>query len=238
MSLALEQHLRQARSDRDDALHRLAVGEDTRYVRNLLNQANSDIQRIEKQMADEKAQALAKKQTDGPRPNPWFSDKEKRKPRDLPADLDLSCLECSSIFVFSGKDQVFYQKNGYNAPSRCLDCRKMKKNEKPSGSTLKCCDCEKDFFFSDAKASIFEDKGYEAPKRCRECTEAHKSLAPITISCRGCSMEFSFSVKSQKEFKEKKWPHPKDCRDCKNKKKAARSSGPIAAGAGSSSTNI
>lgn len=219
MSLILRQAILQAKSDRDDILHRLAVGEDSKKLREALTRAEATLHRYDAQLKEEQAKATAnakpvateKKNKDrGPRED---------RPAPLP-DMNLSCMDCGSGFTFTGRDQSFFKKNGWDQPSRCTECRDLKKNAKPAGTNIKCMDCENDFFFTDAKASIFEEKGWELPKRCRECSDAHKTMKPITVHCEGCSKDFSFSVKSQKDFKAKNWALPKRCRNCNTKKVA------------------
>ena len=236
MSLINRQMLIQAQSDRDDALHRLSVGEDSQKLRDLLAGATKRISKLEKEIAHEEAKALAeqkaaqekaaaekqnnskgKKAAGGG--GDRRGDKAERAP--LPEDLELPCVDCGSAFPFTGKDQVFFQKQGWSQPSRCADCREAKKTAKPTGTDLTCCDCENTFFFTDAKARVFEEKGWEQPKRCPSCSVAHKSMAPLLINCSGCNVGFSFSVKAQKDFKAKGWVAPKICRDCRAKKDAA-----------------
>lgn len=171
MSLATQQRILQLRSERDDLLRRISVGEDTPRVKQLLSQTNNNIARFEKQwdseMADahaKKAAADAKKARDSP---------ANSKPRDpLPSDVDLSCVDCSSTFTFTGKDQLFFTKNNYKPPTRCSSCRDAKKNAKPAGVQINCSGCKTDFFFSDAKAAIFEEKGWAIPKWCSSCKAA------------------------------------------------------------------
>lgn len=229
MSLITQQTLLQARSDRDDALHRLSVGDDTAHVRQLLNGATKRIAKLEKQLADENAAAAASaKQRADAAAKAADSKKSSRggdgdrAPRGerppLPKDMELSCVDCSCPFTFTGKDQLFFTKNSWNAPSRCTDCRDAKKSAKPSGMDLTCGDCENTFFFTDAKARVFEENGWEQPKRCSDCSKAHKSMAPLTIKCEGCPKNFGFSVKAQKDFKLKGWTAPKRCFDCRKSK--------------------
>lgn len=169
MSLATQQRILQIRSDRDDLLRRISVGEDTPRVRQLLTQATNNISRFEKQYQIELAEANTKKANG--------EAKKVHQPREsshLPADLELSCVDCASFFTFTGKDQVFFIKNNYKVPIRCTICRDTKKNTKPEGKDIECSGCKKKFFFSDAKAAIFEDKGWAAPKWCPTCKTAKK----------------------------------------------------------------
>lgn len=172
MSLATKQLILQAESDRDDALRRLSVGEDTPKVRQLLQEAKNKMARFQKQYDEELAQAKAKAkaktnvvQTEAKKER--RSNKEGRLP--IPEDIELSCVDCASHFPFTGKDQMFYTKNNYAAPIRCATCRQIKKDAKPDGKQIQCQGCKTDFFFSDAKAAIFEEKGWAPPKWCSTC---------------------------------------------------------------------
>lgn len=225
-----------AQSDREDALHRLSVGEDTQKVRDLLANATKRITKLQKQLEAETAkqdaerkEAAAKAEEKGKKAaggGGYRNQKPKSDRPALPEDVDLTCCDCASAFPFTGKDQVFFQKQGWEQPLRCADCREAKKTAKPTGTDLTCCDCEGSFFFSDAKARVFEERGWEQPKRCHDCSVAHKSMAPSLINCEGCNKDFSFSVKAQKDFKAKGWVAPKRCKDClraKHEKKDAAS---------------
>ena len=240
MSFINRQQLLQAKSDRDDCLHRLSVGEDSPKLRELLAGVTKRIAKLEKEIAQEEAKAIAERKAAQEKADN-AKDKGKKaaggggyernqKPKGdrppLPEDQELPCVDCGSGFTFTGKDQVFFEKQGWSQPSRCSDCREAKKSAKPTGTDLTCGDCESTFFFSDAKARIFEEKGWEQPKRCHDCSVSHKSMAPLLIKCEGCPKDFSFSVKAQKDFKVKGWSAPKRCFDClraKHEKKDAAS---------------
>jgi len=183
MSLINRQMLLAAQDDRADALRRISVGEDTQKVKDLLAGANKRIAKIEKDIATQEAKALAdreaaeakrqatnaKKSAGGAGRN----DRPPKKERDpLPEDIELPCADCGGAFSFTGKDQLFFTKQGWTQPSRCADCREAKKSAKPTGTQLDCGDCKVKFFFSDAKSRIFEEKGWVAPKRCRDCLRA------------------------------------------------------------------
>jgi len=46
-------------------------------------------------------------------------------------DETIKCVECGTEFVFTAKDQAFYQEKGFtNKPKRCKPCRDKKKAEK------------------------------------------------------------------------------------------------------------
>ena len=177
MSLITQQLILQAKSDRDDALHRLSVGDDTQKVRDLLAGATKRLKKLENDLEAEKAKAQTErkaaqekadqksmKAAGGGAPRT-----ENRHRPALPEDFDLPCVDCGGTFSFTGKDQVFFQKQGWPEPSRCADCREAKKSAKPTGKELTCGDCKVVFLFSDGKARIFEEKGWAEPKRCRDC---------------------------------------------------------------------
>ncbi len=42
-------------------------------------------------------------------------------------DRNLTCVECSSEFVFSADDQQFHADRGYQEPKRCPSCRQAKR---------------------------------------------------------------------------------------------------------------
>jgi CxxC-x17-CxxC domain-containing protein len=43
-------------------------------------------------------------------------------------DKLLACVDCGAQFVFSVRDQAFYQERGYQAPRRCKACRDKRKS--------------------------------------------------------------------------------------------------------------
>jgi len=44
------------------------------------------------------------------------------------ADRTLACKECGASFVFSAREQEFYQSKGFeNDPARCPECRTARK---------------------------------------------------------------------------------------------------------------
>ena len=38
-------------------------------------------------------------------------------------DQTINCKDCPNTFVWTAGDQEFYQSKGFNAPTRCKDCR-------------------------------------------------------------------------------------------------------------------
>jgi len=43
-------------------------------------------------------------------------------------DKLLACVDCGAQFVFSVRDQAFFQERGYQAPRRCKGCRDKRKS--------------------------------------------------------------------------------------------------------------
>ncbi len=39
------------------------------------------------------------------------------------------CKDCGKVFIFSVRDQLFYDKMGWNPPKRCRTCREQRKNQ-------------------------------------------------------------------------------------------------------------
>ena len=44
-----------------------------------------------------------------------------------PAPIILNCAWCKKDFNFSGKDQKYFQAQGFEPPKKCKDCRDKKK---------------------------------------------------------------------------------------------------------------
>ena len=48
-------------------------------------------------------------------------------------DRSLICRECAAAFVFSAREQEFYESRGFeNEPTRCPDCRSARKSGRRS----------------------------------------------------------------------------------------------------------
>lgn len=186
MSLITQQALLQAQSERDDVIRRISLGEDSKGIKNLLAGITKRVDLLQKQMAAEKqkaienkkiAEAKQEKQKGGAAYPPSARGPRTERPHaerpPLPDDLEIPCSDCTNVFSFSGKDQVFFQKQGWEQPMRCSDCREAKKNAKvnaaPKGKAISCEGCKTEIFFSDAKARVFQEKGWALPKRCSAC---------------------------------------------------------------------
>lgn len=48
-------------------------------------------------------------------------------------DKQLNCVDCGAQFLFTARDQAFYQERGYSAPRRCKTCRDKRKAGGPGG---------------------------------------------------------------------------------------------------------
>ena len=61
---------------------------------------------------------------------------------DLGADEVLTCRDCRREFVFSVREQRFYEEQGFqNRPSRCRLCLKLKKDQREMGVSVSACEC-------------------------------------------------------------------------------------------------
>lgn len=44
-------------------------------------------------------------------------------------DKEITCVECSNVFIFSASEQELFAQRGYtNEPKRCLDCRNARRS--------------------------------------------------------------------------------------------------------------
>lgn len=46
------------------------------------------------------------------------------------ADRQLICKDCRNNFVFTERDQQFFQDKGFSDPVRCYDCRRKKREQR------------------------------------------------------------------------------------------------------------
>lgn len=44
-------------------------------------------------------------------------------------DKTITCINCGNEFIFTAKDQAFYNEKGFNEPKRCKECREKRKAE-------------------------------------------------------------------------------------------------------------
>ena len=47
-------------------------------------------------------------------------------------DKKLQCCDCKGEFVWSAKDQAFYEEKQFVPPKRCAPCRKVRKQARES----------------------------------------------------------------------------------------------------------
>ena len=180
MSLLTRQLLLQAQSDHNDCLRRISVGEDTPNLQKMLRTTANRITDFQKQLADEEKKVKEKQaQKQKTAPATAAAPEAPKKPytprNTFPSDINLNCCDCSFSFVFTGKEQLFYKRNGYAEPVRCADCREEKKKNRPAGKAIQCGDCEKPFFFSSEKKKEFEERKWPEPKFCYDCRGARKT---------------------------------------------------------------
>lgn len=88
-------------------------------------------------------------------------------------DIEIPCIQCKEIFLFTEKDQqIFYQRN-MMPPQRCPKCRSKKallREDAPSRYEIVCDNCGKH------DTVPFQPKVGRSVL-CRECHEASRSRA-------------------------------------------------------------
>lgn len=78
-------------------------------------------------------------------------------------DKTISCKDCGNDFVFTVREQEFYQEKGFeNEPQRCKDCRVAKKNAGRQSYPAVCASCGQE------TTVPFQPKG-DRPVYCQEC---------------------------------------------------------------------
>lgn len=45
-------------------------------------------------------------------------------------DIEITCLDCQSTFLFTAADQAFYEEKQFTPPKRCKPCRQIKKDQR------------------------------------------------------------------------------------------------------------
>ncbi len=89
-------------------------------------------------------------------------------------DVEIPCVQCKEIFIFSEKEQeIFYQRN-MMSPQRCSQCRSKKKGKKNVGGRYEivCDHCGKH------DSVPFQPKVGRSVL-CKECFEASRSRARV-----------------------------------------------------------
>ena len=132
-----------------------------------------------------------------------------------PQDKFLTCVDCGAQFVFSARDQMFYQERGYQPPRRCKGCRDKRKSNQhpvlgPHAATAPVTE--------GATAQVTTDAGAAGPAPGKG-RELHK------VSCSACGIETTVPFKPDPN-------RPVYCRSCYvSRRKAARSAGAGGGGA-------
>lgn len=85
-------------------------------------------------------------------------------------DKQLTCKECGNNFLFSAKEQEFFQLKGFmHEPARCSDCRKKKRKAlEKEMAEIKCQGCGKE------TRALINIKN-NVPVYCRDCFEKLKN---------------------------------------------------------------
>jgi CxxC-x17-CxxC domain-containing protein len=92
-------------------------------------------------------------------------------------DRELTCSDCGETFVFSARDQEFFESKGFQEPKRCPQCRRARKAQRNGGGgygggerkehEVICAECGK------LTTVPFEPRG-DRPVYCRECFDARR----------------------------------------------------------------
>jgi CxxC-x17-CxxC domain-containing protein len=86
-------------------------------------------------------------------------------------DKSLVCSDCGATFVFSAREQEFFQEKGFtNEPKRCPSCRLARKNERGANRQMYpavCANCGKE------TQVPFQPRG-DKPVYCDECYRQHE----------------------------------------------------------------
>lgn len=43
-------------------------------------------------------------------------------------DIKIKCIDCGEPFIFTTRDQQYYEEKGFVPPKRCRNCRAIKKD--------------------------------------------------------------------------------------------------------------
>lgn len=88
-------------------------------------------------------------------------------------DLELPCVQCKEIFIFSEKEQEAFYRQNMMQPQRCQKCRSKKaatREDAPSKYDIVCDNCGR-------KDQVPFQPKIGRPVLCRECFNASKSRA-------------------------------------------------------------
>lgn len=92
-------------------------------------------------------------------------------------DRVLRCADCGSSFVFTAREQAFYQERNFSEPRRCPACRAARKSGQPGNERgnrpprqmydVVCADCGK------PTQVPFQPRN-DRPVYCKDCYEKHQ----------------------------------------------------------------
>jgi hypothetical protein len=103
-------------------------------------------------------------------------------------DKPISCARCGDLFIFTVKDQAFFQMKGFSEPKYCSStCRDAARQERERlrevqhqqdlamAITIVCIDCGNSFIFSKGEQDFYKSKGFKNPTRCPDCRAKRKN---------------------------------------------------------------
>ena len=93
------------------------------------------------------------------------------------SDRELTCVECTTTFIFSAGEQQFFRDKGFNHdPKRCKQCGNANRANRGRVETaVKCFECGKD------TTVPFKPTG-KKPVLCRDCFQKQSTSPTIGIS--------------------------------------------------------
>ena len=126
-------------------------------------------------------------------------------------DKSVTCKDCSTPFVFTGREQDFFEEKGWGGAARvrCHECSKAKK----AGYA--------------ERAEAGERAGEATTKRKATADEAQPLPEDKTVkcladqACKTCVGDFIFTGKEQRFFAQKGFPERSRCAACTAAKKKA-----------------
>ncbi len=123
-------------------------------------------------------------------------------------DKLLACVDCGAQFIFTARDQAFYQENNYQAPRRCKTCRGKRKLGQPANPA------HSHSTYSHAPHSHAEEgaKSHRAPNHFAE--PASGTTQKFKVTCSGCGAEATVPFKPNPN-------RPVYCRTCYQAHKGA-----------------
>jgi CxxC-x17-CxxC domain-containing protein len=89
-------------------------------------------------------------------------------------DKTLSCQDCGADFVFTTRDQEFFQEKGFAEPKRCRKCAKSRRRSLRQDTEVKCHACGEPTTVP-FKPTMDEETGEPVkPVFCRPCFDARQ----------------------------------------------------------------